>query len=110
LTVSREIIEALSDTAILDLAIRRFQKTEIVDAGERRQRRDQTDVRAFRRFDRTNTTVVRGMDVANLKPGAIAREAARPQGGQTPLVRQFSQRVDLVHELGKLAAAKEIPD
>ena len=50
------------------------------------------------------------MHVANLETGAIAREAAWPEGGQTPLVRQLGQRIDLIHELRKLAAAKEVAD
>src|SRR5438128_2252788 len=48
------------------------------------------------------------MHVADLKSGPIAREPTRTERGKTPLVRQFGQRIDLVHELRKLAAAEEI--
>ena len=36
------------------------------------QRRDQTDVRAFRRLDRAETSVVRIVHVAHLETGAVA--------------------------------------
>ena len=90
------------------LAIRRFEEAEIVDARKGRQRRDQTDVRTFRRFHRANAAVVRRMNVADFESGAITRETARPERRQTALVRQFGQRIDLIHELRQLAATKEI--
>src|SRR5207302_10944299 len=68
----------------------------------------QTDVRAFRRFDRTNPAVVRRMNVADFETGAIARETAWSEGGQAALVRQFGERIRLIHELRKLRAAEEI--
>ena len=82
-----------------DLAIRRFEKAEFVDARKRRERRDQADVRAFRRFNRTNAAVVRRMHVADFKARAVAAQAARPERRQAALVRQFRQRIDLIHEL-----------
>ena len=71
------------------------------------QRRDQTDVRAFRRFDRAETSVVRIVHVAHLETGAVARQTAGTEGRQTALVRDFGQRVDLVHELRELRSAEE---
>ena len=50
------------------------------------------------------------MHVADLESGAIAGETAWPEGGQPPLVGQLGQRIDLIHELRKLAAAEEIAD
>ena len=50
------------------------------------------------------------MNVADFKSRAVAGQTARPKGGQTALVGQFGQRIDLIHELGKLAAPKEIAD
>ena len=91
-------------------AVGRFQKAEIIDARKRGQRGDQTDVRAFRRFHRANAAVVRRMNVADFESGAVAGQAARPEGREAALVGQFGQRIDLVHELRKLAAAEEIAD
>src|SRR5438270_6655937 len=48
------------------------------------------------------------MDVADFEAGTIARETARSKSRETALVRQFGQRIDLVHELRKLAASEEI--
>src|SRR5947208_6978953 len=48
------------------------------------------------------------MNVAHLETGPVARETAGPQRGETTLVGQLGQRVDLVHELRELAATKEI--
>ena len=70
--VGREIIDVAGDPALLHLAIRRFEETEIVDARKSRERSDQTDVRTFRRFHRANTAVVRRMHVADFESGAIA--------------------------------------
>ena len=73
-----------------------------------RHRADETDVRTFRRFDRTNAAVVRRMNVAHFEAGAIAAQTARPEGGETALVRQLGERVGLIHELRELRAAEEI--
>ena len=48
------------------------------------------------------------MNIAHFKSGAVAAQATRPQRGQTALVRQLGQRIDLIHELAELRAAKEI--
>ena len=50
------------------------------------------------------------MDVADFEAGAVTVEAAGPEGGETTLVRQLGQRVDLVHQLGQLAAGEELAD
>ena len=110
LAVGGEVIDLVGDAAVLDLAIRRFEEAEFVDAREGRQRRDQTDVRAFRRFHRADAAVVRRMNVADFEAGAVAGQTARPEGGEAALVGQLGQRIDLVHELRELAAAEEIAD
>ena len=109
LAIGRQVIDVTGDAPLLRLAIRRFDKTEVVDARERRQRRNQADVRTFRSFHRTNAAVVRRVHVAHLESGAIARETARPQRGEAALVGQLGQRIDLIHELRELAASEEIP-
>ena len=72
LAVGGQVFDLFRDAAILGLAIRRFEKTEFVDARECRERRDEADVRAFRRFNRTNAPVVRRMNVADFKARAVA--------------------------------------
>ena len=92
----------------LDLAVGRLDEAVAVDAAEGGQRSDQSDVRAFRRLDRADATVVAVVDVANVEAGALAREPAGAQRGEASLARQFGQRVGLVHELAELAAAEEL--
>ena len=50
------------------------------------------------------------MHVAHGEGSAVAVEAAGAEGGEAALVRQFRQRVGLVHELRELAAAEELLD
>ena len=91
---------------LLDLAVRRLDEAELVDAGVRRQRRDEADVRTFRRLDRADAAVVRRVHVAHLEAGALARQTARSEGRETALVRDFGERVRLVHELRQLRRAE----
>ena len=71
LPVCGEIFNLVRDPAIHDLAIRGFDKAEFIDTRERAHGTDQADVWTFRRFDRTNTTVVRWMNVTHLESGAL---------------------------------------
>ena len=50
------------------------------------------------------------MNVADFKAGTVTVEASGPEGGETTLVRQLSQRIDLIHQLRQLAAGKEFAD
>jgi hypothetical protein len=110
LAVGGEEIDLARDAAVLDLAVGRLDEAELVDAGVGGHRVDEADVRAFGRLDRADAPVVRGMDVADLEPGAVAREASRPEGGEAALVGQLRERIGLVHELRELGPAEEIAD
>ena len=98
----------VDDPAVLHLAVGRLDEAELVDARVARQRRDQADVRTFRRLNRADAPVVRRVHVADLEPGALARETARPERRQTALVRNLGQRVGLVHELRELRRPEEL--
>ncbi len=80
---------SLFNRAILHHAIGRDQKSVVVDVRIDRQRRNQTDVRAFRRFDRADTAIVADVHVAHLEAGPLAIQTAGTQRGQTSLVRQL---------------------
>ena len=95
---------------LLDLAIRRLDEAELVDARVGRQRRDQADVRTFRRLDRADAAVVRRVHVAHLEPGALARQTAGTERREAALVRDLGERVRLVHELRQLAGPEELLD
>ena len=102
--------DLVGDLAVLDVAVRRLDEAVLVDAREGRQRRDETDVRTFRRLDRADAAVVRRVNVAHLEAGALARETAGPERRQTTLVRDLGERVGLVHELRELRAAEVLLD
>ena len=108
--VGRQVIDVAAHAPLFRPAVRGLDEAEIVDPRESGQRGDQTDVRTLRRFHRTNASVVRGMHVTHFEAGAVAREAAGPQRREPALVGQLGQRVDLIHELGELAATEEIAD
>ena len=104
----REIDDLVGHLAVDDLAVRALDEAVLVDAGEGRQRVDQTDVRAFRRFDRADAAVVGRMHVAHFEAGALAGQTTRSKRRKTALVGDFRQRVDLVHELRQLRGAEEL--
>src|SRR4029077_2333639 len=86
LPVAREVVDLVGDLAVHDLAIWRLDEAEIVDSGIARHRRNEADVRAFRRLNRANAAVMRRMHVADFEAGAIAGETARSKGRKTALV------------------------
>ena len=107
---ARRYLRLAVDLAVLHHAVRRDQEAVVVDVGVDAQRRDQADVRAFRRLDRADAAVVRDVHVADLEARPLAVQAARAQGRQPPLVRELAQRVGLVDHLRQLAAAEEEVD
>ena len=94
---------------LVDLAVRRLDEAVLVDAREGRERRDEADVRTFRRLDRADAAVVRGVNVADFEARALARQTAGPERRETTLVRDFGERVRLVHELRELRADRSTP-
>ena len=100
------VVIQIGDT-IFHLTVRSGDKAELVNLGIDTQRRNQTDVRAFRTLDRTETTVVCIMYVTNLETGTLTRQTARTQGRETTLVRHLGQRVRLIHELRQRVGADE---
>ncbi len=94
--------DGLADATVVDPAIRRLDEPEFIDPRVARQRRDEPDVRAFRRLDRADPSVVRRVDVAHLKARALPRQPAGPERRQSPLVRDLGQGVRLIHELRQL--------
>ncbi len=98
----REIDDLVQQLAVLDAPVRALDEAVLVDAREGRERVDETDVGTFRRLDRADAAVVRGMHVAHFEASTLARETTWAQRRQTPLVRDLRERVGLVHELREL--------
>src|SRR5690554_5648956 len=93
-----------------NLAIRRFDKTQLIDLGKNTKRRNQTDVGSFRRFNGTQTTVMGVVNITHFKTGTLTRQTTRPQGRHTTLVGHLCQGIGLVHELRKRIGTKETID
>ena len=110
LAVSGHVDDLVGHMAVLDLAVRGLDEAEGVDAAEGRQRADEADVRAFRGLDRAHAAEVRRVHVSHLHGGAVARQAAGAQRGETALVRDARQRVVLIHELRELGRSEELLD
>ena len=83
--------DLVGHAALADPAVGRLDEAVLVDARERRQRRDEADVRTLRRLDRADAAVVRRVDVADLEARALARETAGPERRETTLVRDLAR-------------------
>ena len=92
---------------ILHLAVRSLYKAQVVYLRIHAQRRNQTDIRAFRRFNRAETAVMRIVNVAHLETGTLTRQTAGTQRRHTALVSHFGQRVSLVHKLRQRVCTEE---
>ena len=101
------IFAIADDLSVFNLEIRAFDKAVLIDTSVGRQRVNQADVRTFGRFNRADTAVMRRMNVSNFKACAVARQAAGAQSGQTAFMRNFRQRVVLIHKLRQLGRAEE---
>ncbi len=96
--------------AVGNLTVRSFDKSEIVNLCINAKRRNQTDIRAFRGLDRTQTAIMGIVHVTNLETCTLTRQTAGAQSRQTALMGDFSQRVRLVHELRQRISAEERVD
>ena len=97
-------------TAVLNDAVGRFDEAEVIDFGINAERRNQTDVRTFRTFNRAETAVVSVVHVAHLKTGTFTRQTAGTQCRKATLVGHFGQRVRLVHKLRQRVRTEERVD
>ena len=99
--------DLVGDLAVLHDAIRRLDEAEVVHLRVAGERRDESDVRTFRRLDRAHAAVLRVVHVADFEAGALARQTARSERRQTTLVRQLGERIRLIHELRQLRRSEE---
>ena len=79
----------LDDAAVNNFAIRRFDKPKLVNTRIARKARDKSNVRTFRRLDRTNASIVCRVYVAHFESRALAAQSSWSQRGQTTLVRDL---------------------
>ena len=69
----------VDDPTVLDPLVGTFDESVLVDPRIGRQRGDETDVRAFRRLDGTDTPVVRGMNITHFETRPLTGEPAGPE-------------------------------
>src|SRR5262249_43269169 len=100
--------DVIEYAAVFHAAVRGLDEAIVVDAGVAAQRRDQADVRTFRRLDRADTSVVRWVNVTDFESSTLTRQTARPKGRQAALVGDLRQRVRLIHELRQLRGSEEL--
>ena len=106
--ICRHVYNFISYLTVNNLAIRSFDKSERINASECSQRADKTDVRTFRRLNRTHAAEVGRVNVSNFHGCAIAAQTAGTQRGKTALVCNSCQRIVLIHELRKLRCSEEL--
>ncbi len=104
----REVNHLVGHHTINHLPVRTLKEAVGVGPGVGCQRVNQTDVRAFRSFDRAHAAVVGRMYVTDFEASAFTGQTTWAQRGNTTLVGNLGQRVVLIHELGQLTGAKEL--
>ena len=112
LFVRRQIIHVIGYDAriFIHSSVRAHNKAVFVYFRKRGKRGNQTDVLTFGRFDRAHTPVMRVVNIAHFEGCAIAVQAAGTERGKFTLVRQFRNRVRLIHKLGKLRRTEKFAD
>ena len=103
-SMRRQILDLVGDPAVLDLAVRRLDEAELVDARDtsRATRSGRCSALPASRSGRCG----RNASDARRAPRSRRGRGVRPPGpsaDKTALVRELGQRVGLVHELRQLA-------
>ena len=110
LLISGQVIDLIGDLALDYFAIWSLDETEWCETTVGRERTDESDVRTFRRFDRTHTSIVRWMHVTDFEASAITRETARSERRETSLMCKTREWIGLIHELRELGCSEELLD
>ena len=97
--LSRQVDDFFGDPRIDDLPVGRHDEAELVHASMGRQLADKTNIWTLRRFNRTDSTVVRNVNVADFEACTLSVQTARAQCAQSTLVGQLTQGVRLVDYL-----------
>ena len=92
---------------MINLTVWCFYKSILVNSCITCKGVDKTDVRSFRRLNRTHSSVVRVVYVSNLESCTISWQTTRTKSRQTSLMCQLTKRVVLIHELWQLGRTKE---
>ncbi|GFH92745.1 hypothetical protein IMSAGC002_04017 [Lachnospiraceae bacterium] len=91
----------------INLTVWCLYKTILINPCIACQRVNQTDVRTFRRLNRAHSPIMGIVNITHLKSRTVPGQTAWPQCGKTSLVGQLTQRIILIHKLGKLGRTKK---
>src|SRR5699024_9596093 len=110
--VGGQIVDLVGNFMSLSVhhSVRGFDESVLIDDSVSGKRTDQSDVRTFRSFYRTHSSVVGLVYITHFKSGSLSGKSSRSQRGKSSLVCQLRQRIVLVHELRKLRTSKELLD
>jgi hypothetical protein len=76
--VGREILDFFGNRSVRkNFTVRRLDESVFVDSSIRGKVGNQSDIRTFRRFDRTDATIMGRMDVADFIAGTFPCQATR---------------------------------
>ena len=62
---------------------------------------NQTDIRTFRCFNRTQPSIMAVVNISYIKRSSFSGETTGAKSGNTALMRQFRKRIGLIHKLGQ---------
>ena len=105
-----QIDDSIGDAIVFDFAVGRLDEAVLVDPRVGRERGDKSDIGALGGFNRADAAVMGRVNVADLETGALAGQTAGAKRGEPALVRDFAQRIGLIHELRQLRGAEELLD
>ena len=106
--VSSKIFNRIGHLALFHNSIRSLDESELVNTCVGAHRVNESNVRAFRSLNRTNPTIVRSVNISDLKTSTITIESTRSKCRKTALVSKLGEWVGLVHELRKLRPTEEV--
>ena len=84
--IRRHIFDIICDFSVNDLTIRRLNEAVLIDLCIGCKVRDQTDVRTFRCFNRTDSSIVGVVNITHFESGTLTCETARTKRRDTTLV------------------------
>ncbi len=108
--IRSQVVDLVRDTTIDYSPVWRFYEAKFVHPSLNRKGSNQTDIRPLWCLNGTNSAVVRMMNVPDFQFRALPTKAPWAQCTEFALVRKFSQRIRLVHELRQLTTSEEALD
>ena len=84
--VRGHVLDLIRDFTLNHFAVRCFDEAQRIHFCVTCEARDQTNVRAFRRFNRADTTIMGTVNVTDIKACAFSSQTTRSERGNTAFV------------------------